>query len=1084
MKYRRLTPLLFKCNQMGFLFVTSVIGLSAWLCVPANGGDCDVDFGDRFYEWAERDARRQSVELAEADFANRLCAARVLEHKAWEARMQEVTNALNTLADGIPELEKYRVSLPDPKAAVKLQRASAMRNDQLFRQRAEIDSLRQRLDALITPPSLLQFQADGLNHVGRATLLASFLDLSNKAADSLNGRYEIYVDVTFDSSGAIKDASGTLGGPQELKALDSTAIALLHYGEAYSKIFAAAYLGIRFLIWSNQVAECEKRINQQKMRTTDAVELLATVLPSQTDIFDIYARHQKAEQARFAPLYAENKKLIATIEERWRNLMTLNLACSDVTSKILTAVKVEALRRAYERDPLGDVFNNLALAQMTDHVGKLLQYNVNLEMSIMSSCRNVEGIRTAEDLVDARSEASAQLELLRQLNSFAPLHDWLSKVQSRLKQPVPTADRLLAAGDDLGCTPLQITMSENGWSFLVAQENAQRERVSTEKNRPEAIEAKTIQSILGQTNTSTYSVNGPFFCWEERDGNIYDCDDGTGFDKDYPSGTGHDKDYPSGTGSPYQNVTTSANDGGLVRDARRMGGTVLEARANIEERISGLRKRQAAIEPVLAKWIEENSESIAAANQSAVARGNDEMHQRETIFEDFRPLLAETAQRLTQFLREPTDPSILKDLFKETGTIDFQLPDLPDDSVMPDGPSIPGFSQRDRVYPPSASTNDRKIQRESRKKAELHEPKAVSRHDQLLSVAKKFAASGGPISGVLVDALLNDAASLRYFERGALAQASITTVSDTGALGRTLLSGQDIPTDSLLAHVEQFESDLRTVQQQQVLAQGALSSGAVDLIPRTGALALSMDLSSQAERIFFNGDLLDGDALLQTATIVANLVTGWTPGVSWGRDIVEAITGRDLITGEELDEFGRVVAIIGAISGGISSQGIKSIETISRAAKRANPRMVQLIERWGTKVGELVERVGEKVKTINAKTIGFGGHAWENMDDRRVTERIVREVIEVGQPYLDLSPTLEKYANNTGLIYVAKPSKVGLQLEKKVLLGVVVETKTVENEIKTVEFIEKETLEALEQIPLDTPQKTKRYHILPRKGEM
>jgi len=100
---------------------------------------------------------------------------------------------------------------------------------------------------------------------------------------------------------------------------------------------------------------------------------------------------------------------------------------------------------------------------------------------------------------------------------------------------------------------------------------------------------------------------------------------------------------------------------------------------------------------------------------------------------------------------------------------------------------------------------------------------------------------------------------------------------------------------------------------------------------------------SHADQAYMAGNQLLGDDTILLSVmafeVVIDLATSFTPGISWGRDLYEAVTGFDAITREELSSFARGASIIGVVTGGVFS-GIKNIprviERIGNVLKRSN----------------------------------------------------------------------------------------------------------------------------------------------------
>lgn len=113
------------------------------------------------------------------------------------------------------------------------------------------------------------------------------------------------------------------------------------------------------------------------------------------------------------------------------------------------------------------------------------------------------------------------------------------------------------------------------------------------------------------------------------------------------------------------------------------------------------------------------------------------------------------------------------------------------------------------------------------------------------------------------------------------------------------------------------------------------------------ALTLFADASfDSADGYYSSGQLSQGDASVSLGLAAVDTALSMTPGVGWGRDIYEAVSGRNLITGDSLDTTDRVFAVIGAVTGGIGSKakigykgvmaGIKALDKIHDAGKAAD----------------------------------------------------------------------------------------------------------------------------------------------------
>jgi hypothetical protein len=1066
----------------------------ALACALDAGGialaNCDTNYGDQLYNWVDEDARRQSLALAEADYTSRLNNGRVLEYDSLKILAVKLSAYLDELVARQQEGDRRRSALGAAAASLDLQRDSTQLLDALLARAGDIRALSQRLRTLAAPVDLAEFRALGAQHVGRSTLLGSIAGLANTGGDTLNVRYSFNVQINFDEHGQAQGGQVGLGGNEDVQMADKVALVLIQRPEYISQIIGYAYFTIRFTVYAIESSGCEQRLRHQADRASDAIRLLATVLPDEAEVFAIYTHLLTESQVRFAAAQAALEDSINTLDARWRNLLSFTLAQLDVAGKTLTAERVEILRRAYDSgDPLGRVFDQLALTQMTLRLQELQRFALREEVLIGSVCRDTAGISAAENLLDRRQEALAQLELLRRLHYFVPLQSTFDGVADRMRRRVPRAESLVRAGGDLACafTTGARAVMMGGEGAAIVGSPATGTFVPVESSEPLRAYSATRQAArewaqrTARQQRTAIRTSGGNLCAIFSSGGVYRC--GTPSDGDPGLATM----FPQAPGSPYLNIGQGANDGGFANDARRVEQQVADAKANIDQRITSLRANNQAITLAIPAWITVNSAGMSELNNAEVTKLAAETAARETAAQRDSLILRETAERLAQFSREGTDPAVLRDLMNGIGATDASLPDLQPGMVLPNGPVLPGLTHRDRVYPRDTSTAQRAILREQVKRGELQDQPRALLHSRLTAMAARFAAGESLGGEAIANALVLDAASLRYVERGALSQASLSSVAADGSIIEYAYEGGLVPERTLLSRAERFDIESRILAQQQSLAGTALGGSAIDLRPRLDALNLSTRLGNNAQDAFFAGQILDGEALLEVATIAADLVTSWTPGVSWGRDIYEALIGNNLITGEELDNFSRTVAIVGAITGGLGSKGIHSIETVSRTASRLHPELVPLVREFGS----LAERVAEKVSLIRAEFTSIpAGHAAEQVGKLTeeafsfgasvspITAQHIRNVIAVGQPYLDIRAT------NSGLVYLARAEQIGIQgerLSELPLLLVAVNTTGVGDSIRTAYwYTNKYNLEDIEKIIAGVGEQ--RFRRLPVQG--
>ncbi|MCB9229488.1 MAG: pre-toxin TG domain-containing protein [Deltaproteobacteria bacterium] len=122
----------------------------------------------------------------------------------------------------------------------------------------------------------------------------------------------------------------------------------------------------------------------------------------------------------------------------------------------------------------------------------------------------------------------------------------------------------------------------------------------------------------------------------------------------------------------------------------------------------------------------------------------------------------------------------------------------------------------------------------------------------------------------------------------------------------------------------------------------------------------SLELARQDE----TEDALFGIGLAET---VLDLATSLTPGVSWVRDVYESISGRHLITGEDLSTSERLMASAGALSAGLGSKVGKFAKIVDRLGMGADSagiihkaeKVYDSAKSFGVKTGEQVKKFAE-----------------------------------------------------------------------------------------------------------------------------
>lgn len=114
-------------------------------------------------------------------------------------------------------------------------------------------------------------------------------------------------------------------------------------------------------------------------------------------------------------------------------------------------------------------------------------------------------------------------------------------------------------------------------------------------------------------------------------------------------------------------------------------------------------------------------------------------------------------------------------------------------------------------------------------------------------------------------------------------------------------------------------------------------------VTRPGMIAKNVGIEAvaAADNAQLANDTETAEALLGVATAMADVALGFIPIVGWGRDVFEAVSGQNLLTGEDLGVAGRSVALFGAVTLGFGDEfarapqnGTKIIKALGKLAQR------------------------------------------------------------------------------------------------------------------------------------------------------
>ncbi|NTA19303.1 pre-toxin TG domain-containing protein [Agrobacterium tumefaciens] len=902
---------------------------------------CEPKFGDQIYTWVDRRVAEQSYQLTSADYNARIFNYFLLSYDDLNKRVLRLHEQLDAISASINQSESSNEP-NEVKRSVKREASAVALLNQLFEARSELNVTKMSLVNLTELPSEERFRLDGFGNIGRATLLASLLALGETAQKSLAGRFSVYIEYSFDESGSVRGA--------KVKREADMVDVMLTTGTAYLPTPYAVAVVLLYqigkLVYEDRI--CEKRVENQLAIMRKAYELLPSKLISHDAQFRIF---ESAYQEQIRSFSAVASKLEAETEQsgaRWRDLFAYNASRSAAANAILTPAKVRELEREFQTSgDLRHIFENIAISRFAERITDLNSYLSSQQVKLLSACNTVGGIRTTEDQQDALSYGLASLEVFDSKAAFVPLQPLIRRSAQLLASELDEAIRIRGG---LKTKPCPKGVVGSGAT------------PSTRLNSISGVAGAEPLSARAETMAVRPPSAGFSFCVLVRNGNVYACGDPR------TGGAAYGSQFDTSTGDPRQDVLNGANDGGFAADDRKVGSDIEGVIKNVDDRIAQTNIKIFEAQAALPAWKQQNGAAIDLAIQDSQINAAVDSAAAAKFSLDNAPLVAAAQNELKDFLQQPADPARITELLKAVDAADLSLSMIPANEMPVEVPSLPGLTAVDRAFTPGASSEERFIERERLKLESAHGLTLLQRKvaKSALDAAEQMQRGGAP--GNLVRSLTEDSAAIRYAASGELADATLTFVREDGTLYRqAVVDLSSLPPDTLVARAQAFNDTSSVFASRTRSLHDIFDNGGGSGLQRR-SLNFAESLAASANTTFYSGDVVSGAEMLRVAMIVLDVATAVTPGISWGRDIYESFTGKNLITGEELSSFERTIAVLGAITGGVAGGG---------------PKLLRALEKAGHigKSGAEAEHIVQAASRIDSMAVEWTTHAKLELND-------------------------------------------------------------------------------------------------------
>lgn len=169
-----------------------------------------------------------------------------------------------------------------------------------------------------------------------------------------------------------------------------------------------------------------------------------------------------------------------------------------------------------------------------------------------------------------------------------------------------------------------------------------------------------------------------------------------------------------------------------------------------------------------------------------------------------------------------------------------------------------------------------------------------------------------------------------------------------------LVNGSDLKVTDSISYGSPDAALVADLKELEVVLNSARSG-----VPkRAEARKWGLQLLVESDNYSVQGQNSEAQAFKRYAEVFADIAIGLDPVTGPLRDTYEAFTGKDLITGEKLDDWSRGFALVGALSFGFGSKigkGLRVIRQVIKAveADRALSRAVRINSHIGRKIEDV-----------------------------------------------------------------------------------------------------------------------------------
>lgn len=648
----------------------------------------EITFGDDLLNWVNVHAEKRSEDFAKSDFKLRTINLRIRALEQSYAELERMRSQLKRIHTELQASEAKLKNLGPLQAAILRENSADQHLVELMSMHQKLDSIDGQISILVGVPKRQTFDRLGLGHVGRASVVTSFMGMKS-AADSLQAQFGVSASITVDENGAISDVESEF----DFRATDSDVeyavdSIVLNFAKKYPKL-AVIYGMLKVAALGQEI----EKYRDQRRKVQQAVAALPSKLVSSAKQFQIYSDASLQAQAQFADNFETLGEMSVTLRGSVKYLFSLSLSRANLARNSLNQSKLDTIAAQYEQGLLRDAIDERSIITTAN---ELRDYHSNLitrEIEFLNGCSNVNGLAAAENWQDGLTEARALYEEIANEGRMAPLRSTLENLLGQINPFLSDSVSEMLAISKVSCAPdpwikARTTKPTPRFSLYIPDTLSEFADLTLPPlkglMKPYRFQGRTLQfgASLGVGDFCIMMGNGQdYYCGHLGDG-----------------GTGHFSQFPNNGSSALANVLGSSGDGGYRPSDRQYQAVTADADQNLRNRMLRMENEVSALTQALPEWKQANLEAAAETSTEL----DKQLEEIGGSFDGFSASLGlefdELNGRLRQYIFAPADIAQMGALAAEYGGSDTSLRRLRDDQVMPDSPQITGIGVWDRVY--------------------------------------------------------------------------------------------------------------------------------------------------------------------------------------------------------------------------------------------------------------------------------------------------------------------------------------------------------------------------------------------------